>query len=163
SNVLNKRSFAGISPIVNVWGQTLVGSAALLLAAVVLERGAPARWTVSAAAALAYLAVFGTALTFAGLFWLIPRVPLAVIGTSPLGGSFIRVPLGSVAVGETLSARSVAGGSLILAGLPLAPSPERGPAGAASQARRGLPAAGRAFAPRSGPQDERSFHARVQT
>ncbi|HKA37427.1 MAG TPA: EamA family transporter [Thermoanaerobaculia bacterium] len=132
SNVLNKRSFAGISPIVNVWGQTLVGSAALLLAAVVLERGAPARWTVSAAAALAYLAVFGTALTFAGLFWLIPRVPVAVIGTIPLVDTFIAVLLGSVVLGERLSARIFAGGSLILAGVLLAASPKREPAVAAS-------------------------------
>ena len=125
SNVLNKRSFANISPVFNVWGQTLVGSAALLLAAALLERGAAVRWTPSAIAALLYLAIFGTALTFAALFWLIPRVPVAVIGTIPLVDTFLAVLLGSVVLGERLSPRIFAGGALILAGVLLAASPGR--------------------------------------
>ena len=125
ANVLNKRSFAGISPVFNVWGQTLVGSVLLLAAAALLERGAPARWTASAIASLAYLAIFGTALTFAGLFWLIPRVPVAVIGTIPLVDTFIAVLLGSLVLGERLSPRIFAGGVLILAGVVLAASPRR--------------------------------------
>ena len=125
SNVLNKRSFANISPVFNVWGQTLVGSAALLLAAAVLERGAPVRWTGTAVAALLYLAIFGTALTFAALFWLIPRVPVSVIGTIPLVDTFLAVLLGSLVLGERLSPRVFAGGALILAGVVLAASPRR--------------------------------------
>jgi drug/metabolite transporter (DMT)-like permease len=125
ANVLNKRSFADVSPIFNVWGQTLVGSAFLLLAALVFERGAPARWTPSAIVSLGYLAIFGTALTFAGLFWLIPRVPVAVIGTIPLVDTFIAVLLGSVVLRERLSPRVFAGGFLILAGVLLAASPKR--------------------------------------
>jgi drug/metabolite transporter (DMT)-like permease len=132
ANVLNKRSFAGISPIVNVWGQTLVGSAVLLLAAAILERGSPSRWTGSAIVSLAYLAVFGTALTFAGLFWLIPRVPVAVIGTIPLVDTFLAVLLGSLVLGERLSPRVFAGGFLILAGVVLAASPRREPSVPAS-------------------------------
>ena len=97
----------------------------MLLAAAILERGAPAHWTASAIASLAYLSVFGTALTFAGLFWLIPRVPVAVIGTIPLVDTFLAVLLGSVVLGERLSARIFAGGSLILAGVVLAASPKR--------------------------------------
>ena len=120
ANVLNKKSLSGVPPVVNVWGQTLVGSAALLLAAAVLERGVPARWTPSAIGSLLYLAVFGTALSFAGLFWLIPKVPVAVIGTIPLVDTFIAVLLGSFVLGERLSARVLAGGILILAGVVLA-------------------------------------------
>jgi drug/metabolite transporter (DMT)-like permease len=119
ANVLNKKSLTGVPPVVNVWGQTLVGSAALLLAAAVLERGVPVRWTPSAIASLLYLAVFGTALTFAGLFWLIPKVPVAVIGTIPLVDTLIAVTLGSLVLGERLSARILAGGVLILGGVVL--------------------------------------------
>lgn len=125
ANVLNKRSFADVSPIFNVWGQTFIGAAFLLLAALVFERGAPARWTPSAILSLGYLAIFGTALTFAGLFWLIPRVPVAVIGTIPLVDTFIAVLLGSVVLRERLSPRIFAGGLLILAGVLLAASPRR--------------------------------------
>jgi drug/metabolite transporter (DMT)-like permease len=122
ANVLNKKSFAGVPPVVNVWLQTLVGSVFLFLAAGILEKGAPARWTSSALAALAYLAIFGTALTFAGLFWLIPRVPVAVIGTIPLVDTLIAVLLGNLVLQERLSLRTLAGGVMILAGVAFAVS-----------------------------------------
>jgi drug/metabolite transporter (DMT)-like permease len=125
ANVLNKRSLAGVAPAVNVWGQTLVGSTLLLLTAAVFERGAPARWTPTAVASLVYLALFGTALTFAGLFWLIPKVPVAVIGTIPLVDTFVAVLLGSLVLGERLSTRILAGGVLILAGVVLSASSRR--------------------------------------
>jgi drug/metabolite transporter (DMT)-like permease len=117
ANVLNKRRFADVSPPLNVWGQTLVGSAALLLASFALERGLPSRWTPDAVAALFYLAVFGTALTFVGLFWLIPRVPVAVIGTIPLVDTLLAVALGAAVLNERLSPRVLAGGALILLGV----------------------------------------------
>ncbi|HEY3123086.1 MAG TPA: DMT family transporter, partial [Thermoanaerobaculia bacterium] len=75
ANVINKKHLGGVSPVRNVWGQTLVGSSLLLLLALLFERGAPSRWTLGSAAALFYLAAIGTALPFAGLFWLIRRVP----------------------------------------------------------------------------------------
>lgn len=120
ANVLNKKHFARVSPYQNVWGQTLVGAAFLSVLTALFERGAPMRWTGSSVLALSYLAVFGTAMTFAGLFWLIPRVPVAVIGTIPLTDTVIAVLLGVTVLGETLSGRVLAGGALILLGVLLA-------------------------------------------
>ena len=125
ANVLNKRSFAGVSPVVNVWGQTLVGGVFLLALAAVFESGEPARWTSSAVLSLAYLSVFGTALTFAGLFWLIPRVPVSVVGSIPLVDTIIAVLLGRIFLGERLSGYALAGGVLILLGVLLAVTPAR--------------------------------------
>ena len=125
ANVVNKKALSRVPPAVNVWGQTLVGSVFLLAAAAVFENGQPARWTPSALAALGYLAIFGTALTFAGLFWLIPKVPVAVIGTIPLVDTFIAVLLGGLFLHERLSARVLAGGALILIGVILAASGRR--------------------------------------
>lgn len=125
ANVLNKRSFPDVSPIVNVWGQTLTGGALLLALAALFERGAPARWTTSALFCVAYLAVFGTALTFAGLFWLIPRVPVMVVGSIPLVDTLIAVLLGGIVLEERLSLRVLAGGCLILAGVLLVAIPRR--------------------------------------
>jgi drug/metabolite transporter (DMT)-like permease len=132
ANVLNKKSFAGVPPVLNVWLQTLVGSVFLFLAAGILEKGAPARWTSSALAALAYLAIFGTALTFAGLFWLIPKVPVAVVGTIPLVDTLIAVLLGNLVLQERLSLRILAGGAMILAGVVFAVSGRRSPGLAAA-------------------------------
>jgi drug/metabolite transporter (DMT)-like permease len=131
SNVINKKFIAGVPPPRNVWGQTLVGSVVLLAAAAVFERGQPARWTPESVGALAYLAVIGTALPFVGLFWLLHRVPVAVIGTIPVVDTVIAVCLGSLVLGETFSPRVLAAGALILAGVLLAALPARriGPAG----------------------------------
>ena len=120
SNVLNKKRFADVHPAFNVWGQTLVGSFALLAGAAVLERGEPAHWTRSSILALLYLAVFGTALTFVGLFWLIPRVPVAVIGTIPLVDTILAISLGAAVLHERLPLRVLGGGALILIGVLLA-------------------------------------------
>jgi drug/metabolite transporter (DMT)-like permease len=120
SNVLNKRHFASVSPYQNVWGQTFVGAAFLAILAVGFERGEPLRWTPTATLSLAYLALFGTALAFAGLFWLIPRVPVAIVGTIPLTDTVVAVLLGAAILGERLSARAFAGGALILIGVVMA-------------------------------------------
>jgi drug/metabolite transporter (DMT)-like permease len=115
--VLNKKHFADVSPYQNVWGQTLVGAAFLAALALLFEQGAPLRWTESSVFAMAYLSLFGTAMTFVGLFWLIPRVPVAVIGTIPLVDTLVAVALGAVVLHERLPARVLAGGALILAGV----------------------------------------------
>lgn len=117
ANVLNKKHFAGVSPYQNVWGQTLVGAAFLAGLSVAFERGAPLRWTESSVLAMAYLSLFGTAMTFVGLFWLIPRVPVAVIGTIPLVDTLVAVALGAAVLHERLPARVLAGGVLILVGV----------------------------------------------
>jgi drug/metabolite transporter (DMT)-like permease len=117
ANIVNKKYLNRVEPSRNVWGETLVGAAFLLAIAAILERGAPARWTPQAFAALAYLTVFGTALTFVGLFWLIKRVPVSIIGTIPLVDTFIAVVLGAIVLGEKLPARTLAGGALILTGV----------------------------------------------
>jgi drug/metabolite transporter (DMT)-like permease len=127
SNVINKKHMGGVSPMRNVWGQTLVGSAFLLAMAAIFERGATLIWTPSSVGALVYLAVLGTALPFVGLFWLIRRVPVAVIGTIPVVDTLIAVFLGGLVLGETLSLRMAAGGVLILLGVFLAAIPRAGP------------------------------------
>jgi drug/metabolite transporter (DMT)-like permease len=84
------------------------------------------RWTGSALLSLGYLALFGTALAFAGLFWLIPRVPVAVIGTIPLTDTVIAVLLGAALLGEKLPGRVLGGGALILSGVLATMSRRRG-------------------------------------
>jgi drug/metabolite transporter (DMT)-like permease len=85
--------------------------------------------------AVVYLAVIGTALPFVGLFWLIRRVPVAIIGTIPVVDTVIAILLGSLVLHEALSPRVLVGGVLILGGVLLAATPSRGRA----QARGYLP------------------------
>ncbi|MEO8348214.1 MAG: EamA family transporter [Acidobacteriota bacterium] len=120
ASVLVKKHLGRVDPIVNVWGETLVGAAFLMPLALLLERGEPARWTPPAIGSLVYLAVLGTAVTFVGLFWLIKRVPISVVSTIPLVDTLIAVVLGAIVLHERLPARSLAGGGLILLGVFLA-------------------------------------------
>jgi drug/metabolite transporter (DMT)-like permease len=127
ANVYNKKHLPTVPPAWNVWLQTLAGSALLLALAAVFEPGAPIRWTPSSAGALVYLAVLGTALPFAGLFWLLYRVPVSVIGTIPVVDTVIAVALGSLILGETFSPRVLADAGLILVAVLLAAARSRGP------------------------------------
>jgi drug/metabolite transporter (DMT)-like permease len=125
SNISVKKHLEGVAPASNVWGQTLIGGSFLLIAAAVFERGEPARWTPVAIAGLAYLALFGTALSFVGLFWLIPRVPVSLVGSIPVVDTLIAILLGAALLHEKLSARIWLGGFLILTGVFLAATGRR--------------------------------------
>ncbi len=131
ANVYNKKHLATVPPAWNVWLQTLAGSALLLALAAVFERGAALRWTPTSIGALVYLAVFGTVLPFAGLFWLIHRVPVSVIGTIPIVDTVIAVVLGGLILGESFAPRVLAGAALILVAVLLASARSRRPAQAA--------------------------------
>lgn len=132
ANIFNKKHLPNVPPVWNVWLQTLAGSALLLALAAIFEPGASLRWTPSSAGALVYLAVFGTALPFAGLFWLIHRVPVSVIGMIPVIDTVIAVALGNLVLGETFSLRVLAGAALILVAVLLAAARSRAPAPAAT-------------------------------
>jgi len=131
ANVYNKKHLPTVPPAWNVWLQTLAGSALLLALAAVSERGAVLRWTPTSIGALVYLSVFGTVLPFAGLFWLIHRVPVSVIGTIPIVDTVIAVVLGGLILGESFAPRVLAGAALILVAVLLASARSRRPAQAA--------------------------------
>ena len=84
------------------------------------ERGAPIAFTPSAVAALVYLAVFATAVTYVGLYWLVPRVPIAALGAIPLLDTTVAVSLGALWLGETVGWHLAAGGALVLSAAALA-------------------------------------------
>ena len=106
----------------------------ILLLAAAFERGEPLRWTPSSVASLLYLSIFGTALPFVGLFWLLRRVPVAIIGTIPIVDTVIAVALGSLILGESFSPRVLIGAGLILLAVLLAAVPSRGSSAAPAPA-----------------------------
>jgi len=115
ANVLVRRHLVAVSPLAMTAGQTAIGAAALLAAAFLLERGRPVAFTPTAVGALLYLAVFGTALTYIGLYWLVPRVPIAAIGAIPLLDT-----TGALWLAEPITWHLAAGGAMVLAATGLA-------------------------------------------
>lgn len=120
SNVWIKKRMSRLSPSVNLWGQTLVGAAFLLLLSASSEGGQVAHWTPRAVGALLFLSLLGTVIAFLALFWLIPRVPMASIGAIPLIDTLIAVALGAIVLREPVGWRLFAGGAMILIGAMLA-------------------------------------------
>ncbi len=120
ANVYNKKYLSDVPPVWNTWLQTLSGSTLLLALAAAFEPGATLRWTPTAIGALLYLSILGTALPFAGLFWLLHRVPVSVIGTIPVVDTVIALVLGHIILSEPLSPRILVGGALILVAVLLA-------------------------------------------
>jgi drug/metabolite transporter (DMT)-like permease len=116
SAVIVKKRLSGVSAVANVWGQSLVAAPVLLAASALFENSVPSRWTSGSAAALAYLAVVGT-FTFLGTQWLIPRLPVAVVGTFPILNTLLALLWGSALGHERLTPRAGAGGVLILLGV----------------------------------------------
>ncbi len=94
-----------------------------------IETGAPAHWTLGSLGSLVYLAGPGTVVTFLCLFWLIPRVPMVVIGIIPILDTLIAVALGALVLHEPLAGRLLAPGALILLGAALAGRARSSPVG----------------------------------
>jgi drug/metabolite transporter (DMT)-like permease len=116
SAIIVKKRLARVSAAVSVWGQSIVAAPILLLASAAFERHDASRWTPGAVLALAYLALVGTA-TFLGSQWLIPRLPMAVVGTFPILNTLLALLWGSLLGHERITARAAAGGALILSGV----------------------------------------------
>jgi drug/metabolite transporter (DMT)-like permease len=94
--------------------QTLGASLALSLAALALEGGQPGAWTARALGSIGYLALGGTVLTYVGLYWLLPRIPLVAIGSIPLIDTTVALTLGTLLAGERLTLTMLGGAALVL-------------------------------------------------
>jgi drug/metabolite transporter (DMT)-like permease len=122
ANVLVRRELAGYPAVVITFVQVFAGALLLIALSGALERDRAATFTPLALAAVGYLAVFGTAVAYLFLFWLIPRVPISAIGVIPLLDTTVAVTLGAVVLHERLGWLLLAGGALVLAGAALANS-----------------------------------------
>ncbi|HEV2094943.1 MAG TPA: EamA family transporter, partial [Chthoniobacterales bacterium] len=118
SNVLLKRRALELAPAMIAAWQMVFGTVPMLVAGWALE-GNPLQfhWTRMAWFCLLYLALVGSALAFLLLYWLMPRMPVTNLQVISLITPPGAVALGWLAGGESLSAGSLAGGVLVLAGV----------------------------------------------
>jgi drug/metabolite transporter (DMT)-like permease len=107
---------------------------ALTVAALLLEQGLPGAVTPRALGAIAWLALGGTVLTYLGLYWLLPKVPLVAVGAIPLVDTTVAVLLGTLVAGERFTPTLAAGAALVLASAALSIRGNSPP-----DARRGTP------------------------
>ena len=118
ANVLVKARSMQLAPaMLGAW-QMIFGIAPLLLLGFAVD-GNPVRfhWTISSVFCLLYLAVFGSALTFLLLYWLLPRLTVVQLQSISLITPPGAVMLGWLVGGEKFPLSSLLGAALVLTGM----------------------------------------------
>jgi len=85
--------------------------------ALLFERHRPVVWTLASVGSLAYLSVFGSALTFTLYYWLLRHVRASRVALIAYATPVIAVVTGVVFLEEPLTSRFVLGGVLVIAGV----------------------------------------------
>ena len=119
-NVVVKRWGQEFHPLsLNVGGMTLTAILVGILAACV-ERGQPLVVNSISVGSIAYLALFGSALTFSLYFWLLKHMEATKLALIAYAIPVVAVGLGTLAFNEPLTPRIVLGAVLVLFGVALA-------------------------------------------
>lgn len=114
-----KRHGSGASSVLLNRDSMLLGAALLSIAAFVLEKPSAVRWTPVAIGSIAYLALFGTVLTFGIYFWLLRFVPAYRLSLIAYVTPVVALLLGALLGGEPLGVTTLAGTALVLGGVAL--------------------------------------------
>lgn len=120
ANVLAKRWARDVHPISLTAVPMAIGAACLGAAAAFLERDLPVRWDAPSILSVAYLALFGSVLTFGLYFWLLARLPATKVALVAYGTPVVAVLVGTLFLGEPFTARIGAGALTVLAGVGVA-------------------------------------------
>ncbi|MGH9867102.1 MAG: DMT family transporter [Candidatus Polarisedimenticolia bacterium] len=120
-----KRWGAGIHP----FSMTAVpmGIAAVMMGvlAAVVERDRPLLLAPRPLAAILYLALFGSAITFSLYYWMLARIPATRVALLAFTIPVVAVVFGALVMHEPITGRTIAGGALVMAGVVLAVRPGR--------------------------------------
>jgi drug/metabolite transporter (DMT)-like permease len=120
ASVAAKRWGAGIHP----FSMTAVpmGIAAVLMGivALIFERSKPLDLAPRPVAAVLYLALMGSALTFSLYYWLLARIAATRVALMAFTIPVVAVLFGALVMQEPVTTRTLAGGALVIAGVAMA-------------------------------------------
>jgi Permeases of the drug/metabolite transporter (DMT) superfamily len=118
SNVLVKARGQKLNPAILAAGQMFFGMIPLLVLGLLFE-GAPYRfhWTLMSVLAMLYLALVGTVLAFSLYYWLVHNMDVTKSMLIALVTPVVAVVLGMFVLSEALNWRTLAGGTMIIAGI----------------------------------------------
>lgn len=119
STLLIKQRAHGASSVLLNRDSMLIGGGLLLVLALIFERDAPQRWTGTAIASVAYLALAGTVFTFGVYLWLLRHLPAFLLSLTCYVVPVIALLLGALVGGEPLTLTTFAGALLVLGGVAL--------------------------------------------
>jgi drug/metabolite transporter (DMT)-like permease len=133
STALVKRHASNASSLLLNRDSMLIGAAGLSALALALEHPESARFTPAALASIAYLAVFGSVITFGAYLWLLRTIPAYRLSLISYVTPVFALTLGAIFAGEPLRTTTLLGTTLVLAGValtlrrrvrPAAPAPD---------------------------------------
>ena len=119
SSVAIKRWGQGIHPLSLSAVPMLLCAVVMAPVAAIAEHGGPVVFDARSLAALFYLALLGSALTFSVYYWLLARVPATRAALISYLIPIVAVALGALLFDEPLRPRLLAGSALVLAGVGL--------------------------------------------
>jgi drug/metabolite transporter (DMT)-like permease len=120
ANVIVKRWGAGFHPLSLTAVPMAMTAGIMGVLAALVERGREASLDLASSAALIYLAICGTAITFFLYFWLLDRLPATRLSLITYGVPIVAVTVGTLLLDETFTLRMFVGSLLVLAGVGLA-------------------------------------------
>ena len=123
------------SPLASAGMQMLAAGSLFLVAALGTGEISRARWTLDGALVVSYLVIVSSLIGFVGYTWLLSAVPVTVSSTVAYGTPVAAVLIGWGALGEPMTAGTLAASSVIVVGIALmslgrkAFAPRRRPSG----------------------------------
>jgi len=124
-SILYRDAALAVGPVAFNAVMMLTGGTWLLAAGLVHGEIARWHWSPGGLAAMAYLAVFGSAVAFTAYSWLLKRVPADRVGTFAYVNPAIAAVLGLVVLGEALGPAQLTGMIVVLLGVALVTLPSR--------------------------------------
>jgi drug/metabolite transporter (DMT)-like permease len=117
--VLYRNAALPVGPVAFNAAMMLLGGTWLLLAGITTGEVADWHWQAGGLAAMAYLAVFGSAIAYTAYTWLLRHSPADRVGTFAYVNPAIAAMLGWVVLGEALEPTQLAGMLVVLLGVAL--------------------------------------------
>jgi drug/metabolite transporter (DMT)-like permease len=115
-----KRWAAGMHPLAIAAMPMALTAAAMGCVALATEGGQPVRLAGLPLAALLYLALCGSALSFTLYFWLLGRLPATTLSLINYLTPIVALFIGGAALGEPFTPRTLAGSGLVVGGVAVA-------------------------------------------
>jgi drug/metabolite transporter (DMT)-like permease len=121
-----KRWGAGMHPLSVAAVPMTLTAACMGCLAWAVERELPVRFDGTSVASLLYLALVGSALSFTLYFWLLRRLPATTLSLINYLTPIVALLIGSAALGEALTLRTLAGSACVVGGVAVAMQVRRG-------------------------------------
>ncbi len=115
--VIHKHYFSQENIVVAANVQMVFGGIPLILGAVIFESWADFNVTPQSVGSIAYLATFGTVVTFLGYYWLLRRIKLTTVSLIAFATPLVAIFIGVILADEHMTPLIILGTVLILSGI----------------------------------------------